>query len=240
MSKMINKKRLEKYEQLITNALQPNTDLLLGSKTATEGLMANISQIKANLIDYTRVYTKYMREIAETEDMDERKEMVASAECAFSNMMGCVAETMGMGAVFAMQTSVYEGVDQLMSRYGYKRKIAHAHQTLDRLMLEILKATATTGPEGTIIRTKLKSVKDYAEEAMKHYPAVFSTLNLFNTDSDISSDIARAKEFPELRDAMLSDTRIDEATVDELIQRLMNDMEVYKDGRPIINYFNDY
>ena len=240
MSKMIKKKRLEKYEQLIENAIssEHSVNVLLGSKNATEALMSNISNIKANLIDYSRVYTKFMREICETEDMDDRKEMLASAECAFGNMMACVSQTMGIAAVLSMQEAVFEGVDKIFNNYRNDYRITAAQCTLDALMLEILKATALTGNEGTIINTRLKAVHDKAMEAIDVYPFVFSLLKLFDKDSSISPKVATTKEFSEIRDALMSDTRVDESTIDELIHRLHNDTEAYKDARHLSSYFD--
>lgn len=238
MAKKINVKRLEKYEQIICNSMQPNVDLLLGSKSATEGLMCSISNIKANLIDYSRVYQKYMKDIVECEDADERKEMLASAECAFANMMSCVAETLGMGAVLSMQGSVFEGVDRILGSWSNRRRITYAQQELDALMVEILRATATRGTEGSIIRTRMKSVRDKAIDAMNSYPAVFSVLNLFNPETDVDSNVASIKEFSDLRAAFESDINLDEATIDELADRLMNDAEAYKDARRLDSYFD--
>ena len=228
MAKMINRKRLEKLEQCITNTTSANVDLLLGSKSATEALMTQISSLKACMVDYSRVYDQFMEEIVECEDIEERRAMLKSAESAFTSLMGCVSEALGMGVVMGIQGSVYDGVDAVLDNRFNRDRIARAQYKLDDLMLAILKATNVSGSEGSVMRTMLKNVREKAQEAMGVYPPVFSLLGLFNRDSDISPEVAGIKEFAELRDALNEQYLLDDASIDELQRAFDEDVDIYE------------
>ena len=242
--RMINRKRLEGYEQAITTALQPNTTLLLGSKGACEALYTQISNVKAALIDYTRVYDKYLDNIIEEPDLEKRKAMRADAEAAFANMMATVSECLGYGVVMGVQGSIMEGVEELLSSSRAQSKIAYAQQALDELLMEILKACATRGAEGGIIRAALGKVREKAIYASSKYPPVFSLLGLFNNTSEINHEIAGIKEFEELYSELRnSEERIpDESTVADLAKRLEEDMELYEGAasRDVRDYFRGW